>query len=822
MLQLFRRFTNLFVVACLALLPLLSVQKAVAAGTNLIANPSVETTNTADTTRPQSWNKGGWGTNTSTFSYDATGRTGKGVTVTTSSYTNGDAKWYFDHVAVTAGTTYTFSDYYKATVSTELVVEAKNASGQASYVWLATLPATSQWTAASYAYTPASGITSASVFHLIGGVGSLSTDDYSLTANETATAPTVAFSTPAQGATVSGTQTITATASGTTPIAGVQFKVDSTNLGSEVTAAPYSVNWTTNTVANGSHTLTATARNTAGLTTSVTRTVTVSNTTTTPTDPNNLIANPSMETVSPSNSSAPDQWQTNNWGTNTAVFTYPSGGRTGSRSVKTQITQYTSGDAKWYFAPVTVQPNTTYTFSDYYKSTVATSVIAQVTSTTGAVSYIDLGSAPIGSNWTQFAANVTTPANAQKLSIFHVISAVGSLQLDDASLTTYTPPAVTGYIANNSMETAATGDSTSPASWQKSSWGTNTSTFKYMNEGHTGSKSARVTISNYTDGDAKWYFNPITNLQPGGQYRMTAWYKTNTTPHAVAMYQMADGTTKYFGMPNPFPPSGSNTTWQKYSETFTVPVGAQSVSAFMFISGNGWLQTDDYTLEAYQPIGFNRPLVSLTFDDGFEENNLSALPILNSYGFKTTQCYATQFVQEDPNNANLILQFKNSGHEICSHTITHPFLTQLTNAQLKKELSESQSYLQNLTGSPVRDFASPYGDYNEKVNTQIKKYYRSHRTVDEGYNSKDNFDIYRIRVQNIQSNTTLAEVQSWLDHAKATNTWLVLVYHKVWTSDVGQFDSYTSDFAAQMQALKNSGLTVKTYSDALDEVISQL
>ena len=59
---------------------------------------------------------------------------------------------------------------------------------------------------------------------------------------------------------------------------GVQFKLDGVNLGAEDTSTPYSVPWDTNTAANGSHTLTAVARDLLGIRyTSNPVTVTVSN-----------------------------------------------------------------------------------------------------------------------------------------------------------------------------------------------------------------------------------------------------------------------------------------------------------------------------------------------------------------------------------------------------------------------------------------------------------------------------------------------------------------------------------------------------------------
>ena len=128
--------------------------------------------------------------------------------------------------------------------------------------------------------------------------------------------------------------------------------------------------------------------------------------------------------------------------------------------------------------------------------------------------------------------------------------------------------------------------------------------------------------------------------------------------------------------------------------------------------------------------------------------------------------------------------------------------------------------MQNIISSPVKGFATPYGDYDPRVNTQIKRYYNWHRTVDEGYNSKDNLDRYRLRVQNLTRTTTLAEYQSWLDVAKRTNTWLILVYHDV-DDDPSLYGSFKTDFQNQMAVLSASGITVKTVADALAEVSSQ-
>ncbi len=76
--------------------------------------------------------------------------------------------------------------------------------------------------------------------------------------------PTVAITSPASGAQVSGIVNVTADASDNIGVAGVQFLVDGVNAGVEDAAPPYALAWDTRTVSNGAHTLTARARDAAG------------------------------------------------------------------------------------------------------------------------------------------------------------------------------------------------------------------------------------------------------------------------------------------------------------------------------------------------------------------------------------------------------------------------------------------------------------------------------------------------------------------------------------------------------------------------------
>ena len=92
------------------------------------------------------------------------------------------------------------------------------------------------------------------------------------------TAPTVAVTSPANSATISGTISITANASDNVGVKSLTFKVDGTQQGSSLTASPYSVSLNTTALSNGTHTISATASDAAGNASTSSVSVTVSNT----------------------------------------------------------------------------------------------------------------------------------------------------------------------------------------------------------------------------------------------------------------------------------------------------------------------------------------------------------------------------------------------------------------------------------------------------------------------------------------------------------------------------------------------------------------
>jgi peptidoglycan/xylan/chitin deacetylase (PgdA/CDA1 family) len=395
----------------------------------------------------------------------------------------------------------------------------------------------------------------------------------------------------------------------------------------------------------------------------------------------------------------------------------------------------------------------------------------------------------------------------------------GLVALIVTSIFSATPAAqaADNLIPNPSVETAA--NPNQPDNWQAGFlWGDLDATYQYPVAGYQSQKAVKVTVSRYATGDAKWYFSPVA-VAPNQTYKFTDNYSANVSTEVIAAVTKTDSSTQYISLHS----ASATRNWASYTDSFTVPADATTVTIYHALSAVGFLTTDNFSLTAISA-NFNRGLVSLTFDDGWASQATAGAPILSQFGDKATYYIITGSVGDSADGymtLNQVKALKNGGNEIGSHTVTHPDLTTLTLKKLTAELTQSQTYLQNKLGVAITSFAYPYGAYNAQTTTEVKKYYGSARTSDVGLNAKAGFDPYRVQSEYVTPQTTLADFQGWLTDAKTHNKWLVVMYHQV--------DLSGSDYAvtpamltAQLQALQASGLTVKTVNQALAELQAQL
>jgi peptidoglycan/xylan/chitin deacetylase (PgdA/CDA1 family) len=447
-------------------------------GTNGLRNASLEVDANGDSA-PDCWTVDGYGSNTYTWSRTADAHTGSfAEKVDITNYSSGERKLVVANdlgactPTMTPGHRYVVKAWYKATRPAYFTAYVRNADlGFTYYTDSPNFAASSGWSQAVWT-TPviASGVRGISFGLAIAGNGSLTVDDLSIDDAAAAggpdtTAPTVALTSPANGATLANQVTISATASDNLALDHVDYLVDGQAVGSTVDA-PTTFSWNSRSVANGTHTFAARAFDTSGnSTTSASVSATVAN------QPlvNLLANNPSLE----AGGNPPDCWQLggSQTGSNSAVYTHTADSHTGSFAENLNMTSWTAGDRKLVTtqsqacAPAAIGGHA-YAVTAWYKSTLnAWIYVYYRQAVTGSWIFLTQASRPAAAGWTQ--ANFTTPAlpaDANKISVGMGLENVGSLTMDDFSISDAAPapdttaPTSTITCNNNGAEgTCGTG-----------------------------------------------------------------------------------------------------------------------------------------------------------------------------------------------------------------------------------------------------------------------------------------------------------------------------------------------------------------------------
>lgn len=129
-------------------------------------------------------------------------------------------------------------------------------------------------------------------------------------------------------------------------------------------------------------------------------------------------------------------------------------------------------------------------------------------------------------------------------------------------------------------------------------------------------------------------------------------------------------------------------------------------------------------IEALQANHTNhKPKISLTFDDGYADNFYIVADHLQRHAIRAT-FYISVNLMGRPNmlSPQQIQELADCGHEIGSHTLSHPFLPSLQSwTELEKEVFQSKVALQDLLGRSVSGFCYPSGGHNDNVVEAVKR-----------------------------------------------------------------------------------------------------
>jgi peptidoglycan/xylan/chitin deacetylase (PgdA/CDA1 family) len=201
---------------------------------------------------------------------------------------------------------------------------------------------------------------------------------------------------------------------------------------------------------------------------------------------------------------------------------------------------------------------------------------------------------------------------------------------------------------------------------------------------------------------------------------------------------------------------------------------------------------------------FSKAAYSLSFDDGLVSQYNYAAPILDKYNLKGTFYIVTENLQPDSTLPSTwhygywhqFIKLSKSGHELGSHSATHPKLASLPDGNEKDE-----GTLQYELNAPIKalrkylptykfiTFAYPFVDFNEHVMEETAKLYVSSRGHGSGFNPAHSPTWMNIQAQSLEYSpgrtmasdlAKMTTLENWIStNTIAKGGWTVYLAHDV-------------------------------------------
>jgi peptidoglycan/xylan/chitin deacetylase (PgdA/CDA1 family) len=209
----------------------------------------------------------------------------------------------------------------------------------------------------------------------------------------------------------------------------------------------------------------------------------------------------------------------------------------------------------------------------------------------------------------------------------------------------------------------------------------------------------------------------------------------------------------------------------EYHVVGTPPAGAPFPELYVrrseFAAQLAWLQR-----HGYQPVSLSRvydywtrgyalpprPVV-LSFDDGYPQDFTNVRPLLLRHHWPAVLNLAVQNVLDRKLTVPQLRTLVRDGWEIDAHTLTHPDLTTLDTAELRRQVAGSRRWIRRRLHVPVEFFCYPSGRYDAAVLKAVRfAGFKGATTEVQGFASpRDGFlTLDRVRVNLSDSLATFA------------------------------------------------------------------
>lgn len=216
-----------------------------------------------------------------------------------------------------------------------------------------------------------------------------------------------------------------------------------------------------------------------------------------------------------------------------------------------------------------------------------------------------------------------------------------------------------------------------------------------------------------------------------------------------------------------------------------------------------------------------KPMVAITFDDGRDSTYTRALPIMSERNMVGTTYITIGFLDQSGHvTKDQLKEFVTAEWEIGAHGIDHSDFIMNTPEQLFSNLIDPVRILAGISNQEIFSVASPYGSYNDPVVTEIEKVYFNHVTAvngwgeDEGLNTIENFDPYRIKRIDITEEISAEQVCSRVSSLSDDSLYVIL-FHNI-TDEPGKYNTSVNTFEAIVNCISESDVNVVRVSDGVE------
>ncbi len=378
-------------------------------------------------------------------------------------------------------------------------------------------------------------------------------------------------------------------------------------------------------------------------------------------------------------------------------------------------------------------------------------------------------------------------------------------------------------LQNPSVETGGA----LPDAWFQGGWGTNTAQFTYPAQ-INGTSAVRVDVTSFESGDAKWYPEEVP-VKPETTYVFSDTYIADVATSYDIQYRTASGELSYIFLGAA--PVAETPTHSSF--TFTTPPDAVALTIFHLIDSVGSLATNAFSLVEQVPptaetpvvpaptepeTSASRAMVTLAMDDGFKSVFELAFPILEARGLPSTQ-YISSGLLNTPGHMTTedMLLMQAYGHEIGSHTKTHPDLALISAEEAREEIEGSRNDLLAMGATSVETFTYPFGSFNDMTKQMVRDAgFIGARSVNAGFNTSES-DRYALLDQHVESHVPIEQIKQWIDQAINDETWLILEFHhQQYDCGSNEYCNTPETLAAIADYLVEKGVRVVTLKEGLD------